>query len=113
VPAILSLLFTKAGIVGMIAVGLLALFGIQELRLQHAKSDLTTLRKADAAALAEANARSKAASAISTASQVQSTAEKVQIVTRYKVLEGKVKELPVIGDCRAPDSWIQIWNAGT
>lgn len=43
-PAILAFLTSKAGIVGMIAVGLLLLFGVQELRLDHAKADLVNAK---------------------------------------------------------------------
>lgn len=110
-PAILSVLFSKAGIVGMIAVGLLLLFGVQEARLHHAKADLTALRKADAAAQALAVERQKASDAISASAKTETASQRAQIVTQTKTLIQKVRVyVPAAADaqCVIPAGFVQL-----
>lgn len=110
-PAILSMLTSRAGLAVIAGALVLGVIGVQTLRLQHAKADLTSLRKADAEALAQAVARQKVSASISVASQAKSASDRVQIVTRYKTL---LERVPQVGEgalnCSPPASWVALWN---
>lgn len=110
----LAFLLSKAGLT-LIAVALVvAVIGVQTLRLDHAKADLTALRKADAAAEALAVERAKAGQAISAASQVQVASERAQIVTRTQTLVKQVKVyVPAAADaaCVVPVGFVRLHDA--
>src|SRR5581483_11274608 len=106
IAAILAFLLKRPALVGLAALAIA--LGVTDLRLHHANGDLAALRKADAASLAEAAQRQKAASAISTDARTESASARVQIVTRYRTLAAKADELgpEMDRDCVIPKAWV-------
>lgn len=84
--AIATLLFSKAGLIGMAIAAVLLVVGIQTARLAHAKSDLTSLRAADKAAADHAKLVAASAAKISDTAAVETKAAQVRIVNRTQTL---------------------------
>jgi plasmid stability protein len=89
-PAIISLLFSRAGIVGMIGASLLLLFGIQEVRLKAAQHGEAQAKATLKAAVSAEASREKAAAQISADAKVGLAQDRTRIRTVTKVLIQKV-----------------------
>jgi len=113
-PAVLSLLFSRAGIVGMVAVALVVFMGAQEIRVkvaQHGEAGAKATLKAEADAEAQ---REKAGAQASTQTATALTAERVRIQTVTKTLIEKVPTyVPAAADarCVVPLGFVQLHDA--
>ena len=111
-PAVIAFFLQRPALIGLLALAMAC--GVQTLRIDHVKRDLTSLRKADAAAIALSADRLKAANAVSVASQAQSVAEGSRIVTKYRTLVERIPaEIPegADRDCVIPSGFVNLWNA--
>jgi len=114
----LAILTSKLGLAGIALALVVAVIGIQTIRLDHAKGDLARLKASDAAALkaaqADVTAHNVKSAAISEKVSSDLSKERTAIEVRYRTL---VKRVPVeVGqgalNCSPPASWVAIWNAG-
>ena len=111
--SILSFFLQRPALIGLLALAMAC--GVQTVRIDHVKRDLTSLRKTNAEAEIRAANRLKAANAVSVASQAQSVAEGSRIVTKYRTLVERIPaEIPEGADrnCVIVPGFVKLWNAG-
>ncbi len=110
----LAILTSKIGLAGIALALVLGVFGIQAVRLSHAKSEITAMKAQEKAAEAAEKVREANAAAISqTASAgIVAAQEKTRTVTRTLVQKVKVY-VPQAADarCVVPDGFVSLWNA--
>lgn len=111
----LSLLLSRGGLITMAVLAVVALFGVQEIRLKGAQHSLEKIEAAQKLAKADVATHEATAQAVTQTVKADLATEKVRVETVTRTL---IKRIPADvpdqadRDCSVPVGWSRLWLAG-